>query len=80
MLINTPRRLIAATIAKQIDSIVVVMRRSDASTSTRAGSRMVTKAAAVASIAAIQGTCSLISMANEWSHAVPGFARSSERG
>ena len=56
------------------------MRRSDPSSSSREGSRTPTKATAVASIAAIHGTCSLISIANACSQAVPGFASSSDRG
>ena len=56
------------------------MFRNETSWSTLERYRTVTKATAVASIDAIHGMCSLLSMANEWSQAVSELASINERG
>lgn len=62
------------TSPKQIASSVIAMLRNSASFSNVDRYRMPTNATAVASIEAIQGTCSLISIPNACRQTVSGFA------
>ena len=80
MLTKIPSSPMNEASANAIETRVIIIGRKETSDRTVERCRVLTNAAAVVNMAAIQGMCSLHSIAKACSHAVFGFESSSARG